>query len=104
MADECHGALDLPTESLDFTHGFSWTLHSSFVPAKCFREMRTVSRLLSKTTDEQSRARSRYLKTLNFIGCRASSVFSDVRGKAATAILEVLAEGTREQLIDAIKL
>ena len=26
MADECHGALDLPTESLDFTHGFSWTL------------------------------------------------------------------------------
>lgn len=27
MADECHGALDLPTESLDFTHGFSWTLH-----------------------------------------------------------------------------
>ena len=28
MADECHGALDLPTESLDFTHGFSWTLHT----------------------------------------------------------------------------
>ena len=26
MSDECHGALDLPTESLDFTHGFSWTL------------------------------------------------------------------------------
>ena len=79
-------------------------VRSSFVPAKCFREMRAVSRLLSKTTDEQSRARSRYLKTLNFIGCRASSVFSDVRGKAATAILEVLAEGTREQLIDAIKI
>lgn len=79
-------------------------VRSSFVPAKCFREMRAVSRLLSKTTDEQSRARSRYLKTLNFIVCRASSVFSDVRGKAATAILEVLAEGTREQLIDAIKI
>ena len=29
MADECHGALDLPTESLDFTHGFSWTLQLS---------------------------------------------------------------------------
>ena len=29
IADECHGALDLPTESLDFTHGFSWTLHLS---------------------------------------------------------------------------
>ena len=28
MADECHGALDLSTESLDFTHGFSWTLHT----------------------------------------------------------------------------
>ena len=79
-------------------------VRSSFVPAKCFREMRAVSRLLSKTTDEQSRARSRYLKTLNFIGCRASSAFSDVRGEAATAILEVLAEGTREQLIDAIKI
>lgn len=37
-------------------------VRSSFVPAKCFREMRTVSRLLSKTTDEQSRARSRYLR------------------------------------------
>ena len=32
MADECHGALDLPTESLDFTHGFSWTLHHRFSP------------------------------------------------------------------------
>jgi len=30
MADECHGALDLPTESLDFTHGFSWTLQAKF--------------------------------------------------------------------------
>ena len=28
MSDECHGALDLSAESLDFTHGFSWTLHS----------------------------------------------------------------------------
>ncbi len=27
-------------------------VRSSFVPAKCFREMRAVSRLLSKTTDE----------------------------------------------------
>ena len=27
MSDECHGALDLSAESLDFTHGFSWTLH-----------------------------------------------------------------------------
>ena len=26
MSDECHGALDLSAESLDFTHGFSWTL------------------------------------------------------------------------------
>ena len=32
MADECHGALDLPTESLDFTHGFSWTLHVLVLP------------------------------------------------------------------------
>lgn len=32
MADECHGALDLPTESLDFTHGFSWTLHAGGTP------------------------------------------------------------------------
>ena len=33
MADECHGALDLPTESLDFTHGFSWTLQTDLLEA-----------------------------------------------------------------------
>lgn len=34
MSDECHGALDLSAESLDFTHGFSWTLQSHLAKDK----------------------------------------------------------------------
>lgn len=79
------------------------TVRGSFVPSKEFREMRNISRLLIKMTAELSRARSRYLKTLNFVGCRVSSVFSDSRGKAAKAILEVYCQGDLSALPKAIE-
>lgn len=79
------------------------TVRGSFVPPKCFREMRTVSRLLIKMTGERSRARSRYLKTLNFVGCRVSAVFSDSQGKSAKAILEIYCRGNLSALPKAIE-
>lgn len=63
-------------------------LKASFVPPRIFREMRLIARryqTLKKTTANLTNV---YQKLLNAAGLRASSVFSDVRGLAATAILE----------------
>lgn len=60
----------------------------SFVPAKVFREMRAISRLYIKSQNDLSRAQNRLHKLLNATGCRARQVFSDLKGVAATFILE----------------
>lgn len=63
-------------------------IKASFVPPRIFREMRLIARryqTLKKTTANLTNV---YQKLLNAAGLRASSVFSDVRGLAATAILE----------------
>lgn len=60
----------------------------SFVPAKVFREMRAISRLYIKSQNDLSRAQNRLHKLLNATGCRARLVFSDLKGVAATQILE----------------
>lgn len=59
----------------------------SFVPSRPFRDMRMISRAICKLSDDISRQKNRYNKALNSVGCRATSVFSDVNGKAARAIL-----------------
>lgn len=79
-------------------HARMGTVKGSFVPAKRFREMRIVARHYSKTKGDISRAKSRYQKVLNYIGLRASSVFSDPHGKAATAILTAYCEGEENML------
>lgn len=63
-------------------------IKASFVPPRIFREIRLIARryqTLKKTTANLTNV---YQKLLNAAGLRASSVFSDVRGLAATVILE----------------
>ena len=60
----------------------------SFVPPKDFRIQRFISREYQKIKSELSVAKNRHQKLLNSTGCRASIVFSDVHGKAASAILD----------------
>lgn len=60
----------------------------SFIPAMAFRDMRLLERAYQKSKADLARAKQRYQKQLAALGCRATSVFSDIRGKAATEILE----------------
>ena len=60
----------------------------SMVPPRAFRDMRLLARRYQKITNQMANAINAYHKLLNCVGCRASTVFSDVRGKAAQAILE----------------
>lgn len=60
----------------------------SFVPPKDFRLMRFLAREMQKIKTDRARCSNRYQKLLNATGCRASTVFSDVHGKAASNILE----------------
>ena len=50
--------------------------------------MRLIAREIQSNKRDLSRTLNRYQKLLNSCGCRASTVFSDVRGKAASIILE----------------
>ena len=65
----------------------------SFVPSRPFRDMRMVSRDIMRLSDDISRQKNRYNKTLNSVGCRATSVFSDVHGKSARKILDAYIQG-----------
>ena len=67
-------------------------IRKSFIPDKVFRQMRTIARRYQKITADIARQTNVYHKLLNSVGCRASSVFSNVRGKAASAILQALIE------------
>ena len=70
-------------------------IRPSFVPPRRFREMRMVAHLYTKLDKELQRNKSRYLKLLNFVGCRASNAFSDINGKAAKAIVkDFIAQGS----------
>ena len=55
--------------------------------------MRTIARAYAKLRNDYARAKNRYQKMLNGIGFRAGTVFSDIRGKSATAILDALIGG-----------
>lgn len=65
-------------------------IRKSFVPTKEFRDMRTLARLYQKQVSDIATHKNRFHKLLNSAGCRASSVFSDIRGVAATAIIRAL--------------
>lgn len=67
-------------------------IKKSFIPDREFREMRSIARRYQKITADAARQTNVFHKLLNSVGCRASSVFSNVRGKAATVILRTLLE------------
>lgn len=67
----------------------------SFVPPADFRQQRFTAREYIQIRSDISRLSNRYQKLLNTTGCRASTVFSNVRGKAAAIILEAKLNGTK---------
>lgn len=69
------------------------TYRASFVPAKEIRQLRCL--WCSFFTLKMSRKKFINImhKQLCQVGCRASSVFSDIRGKKATKIIECLISG-----------
>ena len=66
----------------------SGNFRKSFVPIRPFRLQRFISREIQKNTQEMARVSNRIQKMLCATGCRASTVFSNVHGKAASVILD----------------
>lgn len=64
------------------------TLKKSFIPPRPFRLQRTIERDYQKLRASAATQTNRIHKMFNQCGCRASTVFSDIRGVAATAIIE----------------
>ena len=71
-------------------------IKKSFVPPQVFREMRQLARRYQGITQKVASQTNVYHKLLNATGCRAGSVFSDVKGVAATAILEAKLDGVED--------
>lgn len=71
------------------------SFRKSFIPPRDFRDMRQIERAYQKSKGDLGRTRQRYQKQLASTGCRATSVFSNIRGKAATEILEAKIFGGR---------
>jgi len=66
---------------------------ASFVPEKFVRQLRCLWRSFSTLKNTRKRLLNILHKQLCQVGCRASSVFSDIRGKTASKILECLISG-----------
>ena len=71
-----------------FQHGL---LRSSFVPPRCFRNLRELSRIYKKSVGEKSRYVNRLFKFLNARGIKLASVLSDILGVSGRNLLKVLA-------------
>ena len=77
---------------------------SSFVPRKDIRELRCISRAYSQLKNQRKSLVNVLHKQLCQVGCRASSVFSDIRGKMATKILDALIDGYEgDELLKKVK-
>ncbi len=76
------------TEYVRLGHG-----RPSFIPAREFRELRPIFRYMDTLKRERQRHIARLHKHLTIAGLRVSSVFSSIRGKAASIILEAVING-----------
>ena len=72
---------------------------ASFVPSKNFRQLRCLWRSLHSLKNVRKKLLNILHKQLCQVGCRASSVFSDIRGKIATKILACLIRGERDEVL-----
>ena len=66
--------------------------HGSFIPERIVRNMREISRLRRKITQERSTVINQLEKFLQTHGFKFSSVFSSITGVSATALLKCLAD------------
>lgn len=71
----------------------SGNFKKSFVPPSDFRTQRFLEREVQKNRQDIARVSNRLHKLLAATGCRASTVFSDIRGKAASAIIQAKIDG-----------
>lgn len=70
--------------------GRSGKYRASFLPDRSHRQYRTCFRALQAFKRQRQRSVNRLHKLFCTVGLRASTVFSDIRGKAASKILEAL--------------
>lgn len=76
---------------------------ASFVPKKEVRQLRCLWRSYHTLKNTRKRLLNVLHKQLCQVGCRASSVFSDIRGKIATQVIELLIGGkSGDELKEAI--
>ena len=71
----------------------SGNFKKSFVPPQNFRIQRFLAREIQKNRQDIARVSNRLQKLFSATGCRASTVFSDIRGKAASAIIQAKLDG-----------
>lgn len=74
--------------------------HNSFIPDHIVRDMREISRLRRKITEERSKASNQLEKFLQSHGFKFSSVFSSITGMSSTAMLKRLSENGKLSLRD----
>ena len=75
----------------------------SFVPAREFRKIRLIARGYVTARRDFAKQKNRYQKTLNALGCRAGSVFSDIHGTTARMILHAFLFETKETFADVVR-
>ena len=68
---------------------------ASFIPSKQIRDLRFMFRSLSALKKEKQRTVNILHKLFTCSGLRASQVFSDIRGKAATVIMNAVIAGVQ---------
>lgn len=84
--------------------GRSGCYKASFIPPKPIRQLRVMCRALYNIKKDIQKTKNRMHKYLTGVGFRASQVFSNVRGKAATAIIDAVIGGARgDALLEIIK-
>ena len=81
------------------------TSRPSFIPARRFRELRALSRAMRNAARMARITLQRVHKEPSSLGCRASAVFSDLRGRAASRIVKALVDDglSGEALLEFIK-
>ena len=72
---------------------------ASFVPSKHTRQLRCLWRAYANAKNTRKKHLNILHKELCQVGCRASSVFSDIRGKTATKILTALIDGAEGDVL-----
>ena len=72
---------------------------ASFVPPKHTRQLRCLWRAYANAKNTRKKHLNVLHKELCQVGCRASSVFSDIRGKTATKILTALIDGAQGDVL-----